>query len=131
MNLYRWDQIAREQMNPGMARQVIHGERMTVARVFLSQGAIVAPHRHASEQITLLEGGRLRFTVDGETAVLEPGGLLHIPCNAWHQVEALEDSVAVDLFAPAREDWIRGEDAYLRGGVTASEPQAPGSAGAR
>ena len=32
-------------------------------------------------------------------------------------VEALEDSVAVDLFAPVREDWRRGEDAYLRGGV--------------
>jgi hypothetical protein len=29
-------------------------------------------------------------------------------------VEALEDSVAVDLFSPVREDWVRGEDAYLR-----------------
>ena len=27
----------------------------------------------------------------------------------------LEDSLAVDLFAPVREDWIRGDDAYLRG----------------
>jgi len=29
-------------------------------------------------------------------------------------VEALEDSLAVDLFSPPREDWIRGDDAYLR-----------------
>jgi hypothetical protein len=29
-------------------------------------------------------------------------------------VEALEDSLATDLFTPAREDWIRGDDAYLR-----------------
>jgi unsaturated pyranuronate lyase len=27
---------------------------------------------------------------------------------------ALEDSMAVDLFTPQREDWIRGDDAYLR-----------------
>lgn len=29
-------------------------------------------------------------------------------------VEALEDSVAMDLFSPIREDWIRGDYAYLR-----------------
>jgi hypothetical protein len=26
----------------------------------------------------------------------------------------LEDSVAIDVFAPVREDWRRGDDAYLR-----------------
>ena len=34
--------------------------------------------------------------------------------GAPHQVIALEDTVALDLFAPRREDWIRGDDAYLR-----------------
>jgi hypothetical protein len=31
-----------------------------------------------------------------------------------HAAEALEDSVALDLFSPVREDWLRGDDAYLR-----------------
>jgi hypothetical protein len=30
-------------------------------------------------------------------------------------VEALEDSLVLDVFAPRREDWLRGDDAYLRG----------------
>jgi len=30
-------------------------------------------------------------------------------------VEALEESRALDVFSPVREDWIRGDDAYLRG----------------
>ncbi len=51
---------------------------------------------------------------DGET--LHGGESLQIPPHAPHMVEALEDSVAVDLFSPIREDWIRGDDAYLRGG---------------
>lgn len=114
MKLYRWSEVEKEQMNPAVARQVIHTERMTVARVHLAQGGVVAGHRHESEQCTLLEKGRLRFTVEGESVVLEPGCVLHIPANAFHQVEALEDSVAVDLFTPRRDDWIRGEDAYLR-----------------
>jgi hypothetical protein len=29
-------------------------------------------------------------------------------------VETLEDSVVVDVFSPAREDWMKGDDAYLR-----------------
>ncbi|MCS7313915.1 MAG: cupin domain-containing protein [Bryobacterales bacterium] len=114
MKLYRWSEVAKEQMSPAIARQVIHTERMTVARVHLAKGGIVAGHRHANEQCTLLEKGRLRFTVEGESVELEAGCVLQVPANAFHQVEALEDSVAVDVFTPRREDWLRGEDAYLR-----------------
>ncbi len=114
MKVYRWSEIAKEQMNAGTVRQVIHSERMTVARVHLSKGGVVPEHSHPSEQMTMLERGRLRFTIEGESTVLEPGDILHIPSDARHQVEALEDSVAVDLFAPRREDWIRGEDSYFR-----------------
>jgi hypothetical protein len=32
-----------------------------------------------------------------------------------HRVDALEDAVVLDVFAPRREDWLRGDDAYLRG----------------
>jgi hypothetical protein len=35
-----------------------------------------------------------------------------------HSAVALEDTVAVDVFSPLRQDWIRGDDAYLRGGST-------------
>jgi hypothetical protein len=31
-----------------------------------------------------------------------------------HQVIALQDTVVVDVFSPCREDWLRGDDAYLR-----------------
>jgi hypothetical protein len=42
------------------------------------------------------------------------GEMVRIPPHVPHSVEALEDTVAVDLFSPRREDWIRGDDAYLR-----------------
>jgi hypothetical protein len=31
-----------------------------------------------------------------------------------HSAEALEDTIDLDVFAPPREDWIQGTDAYLR-----------------
>lgn len=114
MNVYRWELIEKEQMNPLVSRQVIHGETMTVARIHLSRGAVVPLHSHPNEQITLLQSGRLRFTIGDEERVIEAGETVQIPPEAPHSVEALEDSLAVDLFCPVREDWIRGDDAYLR-----------------
>ena len=101
-------------MNPLLTRQVIHGEHITVARIQLAKGAIVPVHSHVNEQITLLEKGRLRFVISGEERIIQAGEALQIPPNAPHEVEALEDSLAVDLFSPIRADWISGDDAYLR-----------------
>jgi len=115
MNVYDWNVVEREQLNPLIARQVIHAENMTVARILLRKHAVVPSHSHANEQVTMLQSGALRFVLEGEERILRPGEILRIPPHAAHLVEALEDSVAVDLFAPAREDWQRGDDAYLRG----------------
>jgi len=114
MKLHRWNEIDKEQMNPNFARQVIHAERITIARVYLKKGSVVPRHHHENEQVTLLEQGKLRFVFDGGEQVLESGEAMQIPPNAPHEVEALEDSVAVDLFSPIRADWLRGDDSYLR-----------------
>jgi quercetin dioxygenase-like cupin family protein len=58
--------------------------------------------------------GRLRFMIDGNEVVLKPGEVLRIPPHVPHSAEALDDCVATDLFSPSREDWRRGDDAYLR-----------------
>lgn len=115
MALYDWSRIEKETLSPLVARQVIHTEKLTLAKIFLSKGAIVPEHAHPNEQFTTLERGKIVFTVEGAEHVLMPGQSVLTPPNAVHTVRALEDSVAVDVFAPVREDWIRGDDAYLRG----------------
>jgi quercetin dioxygenase-like cupin family protein len=114
MQRYQWNQIEKEQLNPAFARQVIHGETMTVARVYLKKGCLVPEHSHHNEQISMMEQGTLRFVLAGEELILKAGEVLRIPPHVPHSAEALEDSIAVDLFSPVREDWLRGDDAYLR-----------------
>lgn len=116
MKHHNWNAIPEEQMNALVGRKVIHGQNITVARLRLAKGAIVPLHSHVNEQISMLESGSIRFVIDGQETILHGGESLQIPPHAPHMVEALEDSVAVDLFSPIREDWIRGDDAYLRGG---------------
>ena len=112
---YNWSEIPEEQMSAAISRQVIHGEHMTVARIRLRKGAVVPLHQHANEQISMVEAGLMRFVVSGEERILRGGETLTIAPHAPHLVEALEDSRALDVFSPVREDWIRGDDAYLRG----------------
>ena len=111
----RWSEIPREQMNDLIVRQVLHTDTMTVSRLELRRGAVVPLHSHHNEQITMLTEGALQFELNGNQVIVRAGDLLPIPGNVPHSVLALEDSVAIDLFSPVREDWRRGDDAYLRG----------------
>lgn len=115
MQLYDWNSIPREQMSPTVSRQVIHTEKMTIARLQLKKGCRVPEHKHHNEQVSMMLEGSLKFVIDGEELIVKAGETLRIPPNVPHSAEALEDSVATDLFSPPRDDWQRGDDAYLRG----------------
>jgi len=114
MPIYNWDSVAKEQMNPFLVRQVIHGDLMTIARLELAKGCSVAEHSHHNEQISMVQSGRVLFNVGGVASTVGAGETVRIPPNVPHFVEVVEDCVVFDLFSPRREDWIRGDDAYLR-----------------
>lgn len=112
--IHRWNDILVEPLGTHITRQMIHTERLTVARLTIAAGGVVPRHEHENEQVTLLERGRLRFVFDDGAQEIAAGEAMQIASHVPHRVEALEDSVVVDLFAPVREDWRRGDDAYLR-----------------
>jgi quercetin dioxygenase-like cupin family protein len=99
MKVYNWSQVPEEQVDSLASRQMIHGETMSVIRRRLLKGAVTRLHQHADEQISMVEHGKLRFSVAGKECVVTSGDMLKIPPNVPHSVEALEDSVVMDLFA--------------------------------
>jgi quercetin dioxygenase-like cupin family protein len=114
MRHYRWEEVACEQMNPAFARRVIHGDRLTLAYLQLKKGGRVPMHSHEQEQICTVFQGRLRFEIGGREQIVGAGEVVQIPSGVPHQVEVLDDCVCLDIFTPVREDWLRGDDAYLR-----------------
>jgi len=114
MDVRRWRHEPVEELTPTLGRQQFHTETMTVARILLRRGAHVSRHEHPNEQLANVLEGSLRFTVGDETVVASAGETVVIPAGVQHEVEALQDSVVLDVFSPPREDWIRGDDAYLR-----------------
>jgi quercetin dioxygenase-like cupin family protein len=115
---YRWDDLPREELNPLIGRRIVTGNAMMIAHIYFVAGAVVPKHVHENEQLTYVLDGRLRFALgdDGAQVVdVAAGEVLHIPANVPHSAEALEDTLDVDVFHPPRQDWLDGDDAYLRG----------------
>ena len=114
-----WNAVPAEQLNPLLSRQFVTGTQGMLSRIQLKKGCIVPRHSHPNEQIVFILSGVLRFSVGEEGSaqdyVVRGGEVLVIPGNVPHLAEALEDTDNLDIFAPPRQDWISGDDAYLRG----------------
>ncbi len=114
MKTYSWNDMAAEQLNPLVARKAIHGTTVTIGRFELKKGCVVPTHSHVNEQLSTIETGCLKFMFGSEEVYVRAGETLVIPPNVPHSAEAMEDTTATDVFAPLRQDWIDGTDAYLR-----------------
>jgi quercetin dioxygenase-like cupin family protein len=120
----RWDAVRLEALNPLISRKLITSEKMMLAQVFLTKGAIVPAHDHVNEQFTYILSGVLRFWIGADADApgdaytdVHAGEVLVIPSMVRHRAEALEDTLDVDIFNPPRQDWLDGSDSYIRGGA--------------
>jgi unsaturated pyranuronate lyase len=114
--LIRWAEVKEETLNDKITRKLAVGRNEMVGRLHLSKGAVVPPHKHVSEQITMVMSGALKFTIGGKDTTVLAGEVFIIPPNVVHSAVALEDSDDFDAFAPLRVDWLTGDDAYLKTG---------------
>ena len=111
---HRWDDITPEQINSTISRQYITAERVTMARFELKRGAVVPQHAHENEQVSYIISGALKFIFEDRDIIARGGEVLQIPPNVPHAAEAIEDTLAIDVFSPVRQDWIDKTDSYFR-----------------
>lgn len=117
-----------ENVNNHFERRLVTRERMMLAHVDLKKGGIVPRRQHENEQLTYILEGALRFRIgedESEDAIVRAGEVLHIPPYLWHTAEALEDTLDVDGFSPARQDWLTKTDVRCNGKNGASGREMP------
>jgi len=106
VRLHRWDEIALDKVTEMLSRKVVAGAREMLVQVYVKRGCLVPLHAHASDQMTYVLQGALKFLVAGEEITVREGEVLHIPSGVEHQAEALEDTFELDIFSPIREEWL-------------------------
>ncbi|HTB97957.1 MAG TPA: cupin domain-containing protein [Terracidiphilus sp.] len=92
---------------PGLQRQIlVYTPAMMLVRHTMQKGWQGAAHAHPHEQLVYIISGCITATVEGKTIQAGEGDSFIVGSNAMHQASALENSVVLDVFTPAREDYI-------------------------
>jgi quercetin dioxygenase-like cupin family protein len=81
------------------------GAHTLLAEFKLTKGAVIPAHSHPQEQTGYLVSGHLRFKIAGVEHVVRAGDSWAIPGGIEHGVDVLEDSVAIEVFSPVRDDY--------------------------
>ena len=104
--VYRLSEVPEDNPVPHLFRKKVSGERILLAHVRLEKGCHVALHQHENEQVAYVVQGRVKWTLgapdspDRRELVVEGGMVLHLPSNFPHGVDALEDTLIIDLLSP-------------------------------
>jgi len=87
-------------------KTLVHGEKTLLCEFRLEKGRLLPSHKHPHEQTGYLVSGAMNLTVGDEMLEARPGDSWCIAGNVEHAAEILEDSVAVEVFSPVREDYL-------------------------
>lgn len=92
---------------PGIRQKTrVFGVNTLMAEFLLNRGSILPVHAHPYEQTGYLVKGRLRLRIGEQELEVGPGDAWCIPLNVEHGAKVMEDSIAVEVFSPVREDYL-------------------------
>ena len=104
---YKANDSGYKQVLPGIKlKTLVYGKKTLFSEFKLEANSSLPKHAHPHEQTGYLVEGRIRLTIGDETFDVTPGDSWCIPGNMDHSAEVLENSVAVEVFSPVREDYL-------------------------
>lgn len=104
---WNWGSVPIESLSEGIERQMIVGEQLMVCRLRFAPNIYTPAHDHPHEQITIIEQGRVRFTIGDQERIAHAGDVLHFPSGCWHGATMLDEEVIlIDIFTPLRQDFL-------------------------
>jgi len=105
MSYVNLDDLTEKEVVKGFKGKFVHSKNITIAHWSIDSGSLLPLHKHIHEQVVNLIKGKLEFTMNGETKIIEPGTNVIIPSNIEHSGKALTDCYIIDVFYPVREDY--------------------------
>jgi len=87
-------------------KTLVYGDKTLMAEFRLEKGAKLPRHSHPHEQTGYLISGQMELIIGTSTHSVSPGDSWCIPGEVEHHAVAREDSVAIEVFSPVREDYL-------------------------
>ena len=98
-----WETVAQ-----GVTRKILgYDDALMMVVVKFETGAIGALHHHPHRQVSYVATGKFDTEIDGVKRVLKAGDCFFVAPELVHGVVALEPGMLIDVFTPAREDFLK------------------------
>ena len=96
-----------EKTDDGVERKILaYDNFLMMVSVAFKKGAVGILHSHKHRQISYVESGRFEVTINGNKKILEKGDSFLVAPDLPHGVVALEEGILIDVFTPARKDFL-------------------------
>jgi len=93
---------------PGIRmRTTVHGNSTLMTEFVMKKGSILPEHDHVHEQTGYLVSGCISLCIGDENFKVNAGDSWNIPGNVPHSARIIEDSVAIEVFSPRRDEYIQ------------------------
>jgi quercetin dioxygenase-like cupin family protein len=87
-------------------KTLVHGDKTLMVEFRLQKDVNLPRHSHPHEQTGYLVTGHIRLTVGTDVYDVKPGDSWCISGGTYHSAESIEESVAIEVFSPVREDYL-------------------------
>ena len=91
-------------------KTLVYGEKTLMTEFLLRKGSTLPRHTHPHEQTGYLMKGHIRLSIGAEEFDAHAGDSWCILSGVEHGAEIIEDSVAIEVFSPVREDYLPKEE---------------------
>jgi|SRR5208283_3937779 len=91
-------------------KTLVHGDKTLMVEFLLQKDATLPLHSHPHEQTAYLVKGRMRLTIGTDVREVLPGDSWCIRGGVLHGADIIEESVAVEVFSPVREDYLPSKE---------------------
>ncbi len=101
------DNIEWEAVDNGIERKILgYDDQVMMVYIRFEKGAVGSLHHHVHRQVSFVASGRFEVAIDGHKTILKQGDCFFVAADLVHGVAALESGTLVDVFVPARKDFI-------------------------
>jgi len=105
-----WEEVA-----PGLSRQIMgYDGKIMLVKAKFDTGAIGMMHKHYHSQVTYVESGEFEMTIGDDVRTIKGGDSFYILPHVMHGCVCTKPGILIDVFSPAREDFLGHEQLDLK-----------------
>lgn len=96
-----------QEVEKGISRKVMsYTDDIMLVKVKFDSGAIGSEHHHPHLQMSYIAKGVFEVKIGNDMRELKEGDVYFAPSGIDHGVVCKEDGILIDVFSPARQDFL-------------------------